>query len=774
VRPRAWLAVALALALAGAIAFVLAAPTPRANSRVAAKAARANAPHSPLPSASADGVLRDPIDPRFLTELPFGKSSFWIQPWRAYLDTWPSARLLDAVGINFDVKASMAESVARLLHDSGFKLARIAINWAALSYANPSRFVKEADLDTRLHALRDNRLRPLILLDANSVGPAPAKRVILQTVAPAPAGSTQVQLSQASAAGVVPGKTGFDSIVFNPSRAGRKRRGAHRGPHVKLTPEQKRQRRQERRAAGITSLVLQGNPAILIVSVSAGGTATLSRPLPAELPAGAYKGTTLLYAPFAAPKLASGAPNPAFRETLAGWLSYVGTVCRKAATVFGPSGYDLEVWNEPTFGSQFLDASRYSSSGGEGRGQKLGKQVSKALLDETVAYVRDPAHGISPAVGVSDGFADQTPFASANQAPRGLSALSKHLYNNAKSFPSEFKVTRGNIPLDARGARDTVGGHGSSGALTPLFVPHFQSFFPEYFLTALQTATVVRDLAPIETTIYGAPYGRAVSPPHGKPLAVWMTEYNLNPGKGTVVGPDGVTPQTGASATLTPADKAHFRAKALLRSLVAMVGKGMTREYFFDASPGPLSLIGEEFNNALAAHPGAYPGDQTGGETMSAFRNLLSQFQGPGPEGPARQLKLTTIAQDGNHAQFQGDGTPAHPSLYDREALAVLPFQASPTKFVIPIYVMTRNLLTLYKPSAPTNDTTRFDLPNETFRVTLANLPQTTNPPTLSAYDPLRGGDTPARLLAHSGDTVEIELAASDYPRVLTLAYPGK
>jgi hypothetical protein len=203
-----------------------------------------------------------------------------------------------------------------------------------------------------------------------------------------------------------------------------------------------------------------------------------------------------------------------------------------------------------------------------------------------------------------------------------------------------------------------------------------------------------------------------------------------------------------------------------------MINKGMTREYFYAAAGHALALIPPAFYTALQAHPETYPGDALGGETMSGFRNMLAQFQGPGPGPDLRQLTLLSIAQDGDHAQFTGDGTAAHPSLYDREVLAVLPFQSSPTRFVIPVYVMTRNLLTLYEPEAPTSDIHRFDLPNETFRITLGNLPESATPPTIAAYDPLRNETTPAKLIAQSGHTATIEIAATDYPRILTIEYP--
>jgi hypothetical protein len=762
----------LVLALILVAALLLSpAPTPRPSGAARERSASAPSRISALPTCA---VACDPIDRRYLTDLPFGSTSFWIQPWRAYLDTWPASRLVDSLGINFNVKASAAQDVARLLHDSGFKLARIEIPWSSLSYGNPKRFVRERDVRTRLTALHDYGLRPLILLNANSTGPCPARKVALRTVSPSPAGAMTVQLDATSAATVVPGKTGFDSAVFRPDTQSRKGRGAQVKNHRPLTPAERQKRRAERRAAakaGKTQLVLGANPVLLITKVSSRGVATLSKPLPGVLPAGAHKGTTLLYAPFASPTLSDGSPNPTFQATLHGWLSYVSTVSKEAESIFGPGGYDLEIWNELGFGSQFLNASKYYSPSSARASKAITKAVTKTLLDETVAFVRDRSHGISSRVGISDGFASQSPFSSGAFTPPGLTALSKHLYASAKNFPSEYQAKRGIVPRDAAGQGSTGSPRGSAASSTPPFVPHYRSDLPEYFLTATSTETVVRDLAPFTTKIYKAPHGRYVARPHQSPPQVWMTEYNL-PSKGTPVGPDGVTPES--SVALTPADKAHFEARALLRSLVAMVSKGMTREYFYAAAPGALSLISEAFSAAEQAHPGSYPGDQLGGETMTGFRNMLSQFQGPGPSGTPRQLKLLSIAQEGNHAQFTGDGTAAHPSLYDRDVLAVFPFQSSPTRFAIPVYVMTRDLLTLYHPNAPSTDINRFDLPDETFRITLGDLPETAEPPSVHAYDPLRNESTPVQLISRNGHTAVFQTAATDYPRILTIDYTGK
>jgi hypothetical protein len=693
---------------------------------------------SPAPAAeppadeSAGGeLLTNPIDPKYLTRVPFGHVSFWMQPWRAYLDTWPGSRLLDAVGINFNVRPEFAEAAAQLLQESGFKMARIPMNWDQLSYSDPTKWRPTAEpvIRARLAALHNHGLRPLIVLDAYSGAPTPLQSVTLETISAAPAGALSVTLSPASAAQVVPGKTGFNNLTFG------------------------------------------GSPDLLITSVSPSGVASLSQPLRAELPAGQHRGTTLLYGPFTRPKLDNGQPNPAYEATLAGWLNYVGMVCKMASSVTGPGGFDLEIWNELTFESQFLNSEHYYAPDVENPEEELtepeppaeepakklvSKEIRKALLNATVAFVRSPQSGASSEVGITNGFASQTPFPSGAAAPPGLTALSKHPYEGWKVYPEAY-VHYALRPVNALGVGDTK--PKEHMPYHPLFIPSYDSLFPEYTLNVTSTETLIRDLAPFTTYVYGFPHGREVGPPGGAPVQKWITEYNLS-------APKELEP------SLTAADKAHFHAKTLLRSLVAMVSKGVSREYFF-AAAGSMGMIDEGFFSALEAHPGTYPGAAQGGEVMSGFRNMLDRFRGPGPEGSPQQLSLLSIAQEGNHAQFTGDGTAAHPSLYDREVLAAFPFQTSPTRYVIPVYVMTRDMLTLYDPAAPTSDIARYDLPDETFRITLGNLPETKSAPVVSAYDPLHNEDTPARLLTREGHTATFEINATDYPRLLTLDYAG-
>jgi hypothetical protein len=665
------------------------------------------------------GVVEDPIDPKYLSEVPFGTRSFWIQPWRSYLDTPPASRLLDAVGINFNVTAAESESTARLLQGSGFKLARIEISWNQISDEDPSRFVEEEGLRRRLVALREHGLRPLILLNSNSGGPAPATTVTLTTTEAAPAGARTVMLDPASAAAVLPERTGFANLSFG------------------------------------------GNPDVLVTNVAPDGEATLSQPLPALLPAGEHNGSTLRFGPFGPPELADGSPNPEYQRTLAGWLEYVGAVNRLADEVLGAGNYDFEVWNELSFGSQFLDESNYYSpvrTAGQG-------SITAALLQATVEYLRDPANGASPEVGITDGFASQTPFAAPGSLPAGTTAMSKHLYEGPLYFPRNATIN-GVKPLDALGRSDATG---RNAPFTPKFTPNFGSAFPEYYLTAIQTESLIRDLSPDTNTIYGVPHGRDVGPAGGSPVEVWMTEYNLDT---KTLKPLPTGNQDEYIGPLTEAQEERVQAEIVLRSLVSMVNKGLGREYFYAAAHYPgYDLISESFMAAVDADPTTYPAGQSGGDTMAALPRMLSRFAGPGPSGQGRQLSLLSIAQEGDQAVWSGDGTAAHPNLYNRELLAVLPFQSAPTHFVIPFYVMTPNLTTVWNPAVPADSPTRFDLPGENFRITLGNLPETAAAPEVSAYDPLSDESTPARLVSRAGDEAVFEISATDYPRLLSVEY---
>ncbi|MDQ6744966.1 MAG: hypothetical protein M3Z27_02950 [Actinomycetota bacterium] len=642
--------------------------------------------------------LAHPIDPRFQTDLQFGRRSYWLQPWRAYLDTVPATRLLNSIGINFNVTPAEAPATARLLA-AGFKRARIEISWGEFSYAHPDQLVDAVSQQTVLRSLRSAHIRPLILLNANAGLPCPSRGVPVTIVAAAAAGDRQIHLDQRTAGEVVPGHTGLNSF-------------------------------DQYKAAGI-----------LFTSVDKAGWATLSEPLPRALPAGTYPGTTLLYRPFATPLLSDGQPNPAFRQTLDGWLRYVSAVTRFVKLTLGDDQFDVEVWNEVTLGSDFLGINHYYQPAIDtGRGD-----VSQSILTSTVSWIRDPAH-VLPDVGIGDGFSNQTPFPAGSISPPGLTALDKHPYPPDLSFPPG--PSNPSVPLDALahvdGRPDPVGNWHES------FTPRFQAFSPEYLLTAIQSETLIRDLSPITTTIYGYPHGRFTHPPGSAAPAVWLTEDNV--------------PVLNRLPRATPAVVRHIMTKGVLRILTSYVNKGASLVDLYAAKDGGnLNLINPAFFAAIDA--ARQPSAATAGETIAAVGRLVSALS-PAQQSPQpRTLSLLGVADFANRIQFTGDGSRAHPPLYDRDVLAVFPFQVTSDRFVIPIYVMTRDMGHVYDPTV--TGPARYDLPAEHFRLTLGGLHSDTA--RLTATDPVTGAPVPVEVHSRESGQLTVDMPVTDSPRLLVV-----
>ena len=110
-----------------------------------------------------------------------------------------------------------------------------------------------------------------------------------------------------------------------------------------------------------------------------------------------------------------------------------------------------------------------------------------------------------------------------------------------------------------------------------------------------------------------------------------------------------------------------------------------------------------------------------------------------------------------------------HPTLLDREVLLVQPFQSAARQFVIPYYVMTRDLKTDYLPDAPQGDRARFDLPDER-----SKSPSGTFRPgrlAVRAVDPITGQAVPVEVVRRDGSTLTVRVSSTDYPRLLELDY---
>jgi hypothetical protein len=643
------------------------------------------------PAAPAGGRTAPYVDPQQFSSLPFGSRSHWLQPWRAWLDTRPGSAVSAALGIQFDADPREAEATAAVLARAGFRRARIEIGWSQLSYEDPRRLHRPEELHATIGALRRHGLRPLVLLNANHGIPGPALRHELRLTRPAPAGARTVRLDASSAAAVVPGLTGLDEGD----------RGA----------------------------------AVLVDRVAADGTAQLSRPLPSGRAAGAHRATTLRYAPFAPPRRPDGSPNPEFEATLRGWLDYVGTVTRTVRDLLGSTAFDVEVWNELSFGSDFLDASRYRDPAPAGSGD-----VPSVLLERTVRYLRDPANGVA-GIGISNGLASETPFASPATSPAGLTAMSKHLYRRLQRFPADQGVDAIR-PVDALGRTSYTTREPDDGRDPPRydrFVPRYDAFLPEYAMTGIQTETLLHDLAPGAHDIYGTPHGRDVRFPGGRrPAQVWVTETNLD--------------VSAVAETVDEAARRRLHAKAALRGIVAWVSKGVTAYHLFSArDDSGLDLV--------------QPGVPDGGPAMVALGRLTAALRPPGRVGRIRPISVAEVATSHDRRQFDGDGTAAHPPLADRDVVAAFPFQLAPSRHVVAAYVMTRNLARRRPGSGPA-DPRRFDLAPARYRLRLTGVARGAR---ATATDPLTGERVPVSARRVAGGDVVVSVSLTDSPRLIDL-----
>jgi hypothetical protein len=647
------------------------------------------------------GTLRNPIDRKQQTALAFGERSHWLQPWRAYLDTPPATRLRDAIGINFNVRPKDAEATAALLQRSGFRRARLEIGWDQIAYGHPDELARHEALHPLLGALRRHGIRPLILLNANHGAPGPIRRFSAELAAPANAGAREVRLAPDSAKRVEPGRSGLNSVG---------------------------------KAADV-----------IFTDVRPDGTAAVSKPLPQALPVGPIEAATLRYPPFGPPRLPDGRPNPRFERTLDGWLRYVRTVVREARAELGSQEFDVEVWNEMTFGSDFLFQERYYEPPREtGEGD-----VTRAILERTVRELRGPGSP-APEVGIGDGFANQTPFASGSTSPKGLTAIDKHPYYGLKRFP-RGQLLNDVAALDARGRPNFTARRGPGGRVIrrDRFVPRYDAFFPEYILTGIQTENLIRDLSPFTTDINGTTHGRNTHPPGGPPPRVWVSETNLDP-----TGADPAIPgrERGPLDELDRDDVQHLHAKAALRYYVSFVNKGVSAVDLYAVNDPNLGLV--------------QPGDPTGGDTPRAVKRLVSSLAGAEPLARTRPLSLLSVSDEEGNSQFDGDGTLLHPPLRDRDVTAFFPFQVRPGRYVAAAYVMTRNLAKRYGDG---DDPGRYDLPEAPFRLTIGQVDG--ERVKAKATDPLHDEESvPVKVVARRTDRVTIELPLTDSPRMITLS----
>ncbi|MHB1456888.1 MAG: hypothetical protein ACYC0V_08250 [Armatimonadota bacterium] len=629
------------------------------------------------------GRLTKPyVNPDYLTKVTFGVHSHWAQPWRAYLETVPASRFIDSIGINFDIRMDKGENpdlIAHMLAKYGIRHARIEISWGNVSFDD--ELIHNDGLKRCILACKKYSIRPLILLNAHHGAPCPIQFFERILASPAKKGDTKVEL--ADVGGLVPGYSGLNSLT----------------DYIACEA---------------------------IITGIEGNTVTLSKPLPADLGDVGKRVpmATLKYRPFSPPD------SEDYRKTIAGWQKYTETAARFVTDVLGTAknsdkGFDIEIWNELSFGSSFLSINNYYTPSPYKYNQDtVWANIVKATVDCVNAHPSD-----FKGVALCDGFSNTIPWPASSTEPARVSALSHHPYAGIKNYPAdEYKGGKLDALLNADNSA---------------FIPTYTAVFPEYYAAALQTETGIRDMAPIETDIYGTKHGRNARVVDGKvvPCSMWITEV------GTAPNEIGITD---IDAGL------KLKAKTTARYLCFHVNKGVDRLYLYAACAEDkwLGIVKDDFVSYARTNT-VYPADDSKyiSPSLQVIKRITDKIQERiDPKlVKTRQLRLDSISDTHDHSQFQGDGTPAHPNLYDRDVFAFLPFQVNSKRFVIPYYVMTRDI--------------RKDLAPEEFTVQVSGI--NGKKAAVSAYDPINNRQVLVKVVIRSVDKLKLTLMAADYPYLL-------
>jgi hypothetical protein len=634
--------------------------------------------------------LNSYTDPAYFYDVPFGTHSHWLQPWRAYLETVPAKVFLDGVGINMGLERNRADPNLVAQMLSKHGIRNGRLEIVWGAADYHTEKISDTWLRQQLQAAKKWGIRPVILLTAHQGYPTPALYFPRTVTKQATAGSQTVELDDTS--NLIVGRSGISNLTDNWQ-------------------------------------------AEALVTAINGKQVTLSKRLPKAINAGSQiQMATLKYLPFSAPGTTD------YQQTIQGWQKFVGEVARFASDALGTTnsadkGFDLEIWNEATiFGSQFLSIDNYYDR----PPVKYDKNsIWTNLITATADYVK-----VHPAqfkgVKISNGFANTSEKIAASTLPKSIDAISKHPYASRLTYPAQ---TWGDTRIDALGQKTS-------------FIPSYSVLFPEFYGTALSGNNLVRDFGPFTEKINGAKHGRYARVIDRKvvPTEVWITEVGIAPTK------DGFNQPSAANPAIDRQTGLSLKAKTTARYYTFYLNKGVTKVQLFSASVGDdwLGIVQDNFLE-YAKTNNVYPQDDrdyvspalkiTGRIVGQMKRNLDPNLT------KTRQIRLDSIRDPHDRFQFVGDGTAAHPNLYDRDVFAFLPYQVNSQRFVIPYYVMTR-------------DVTK-NLPPEQFAIQISKLKA--QGATVSVYDPMHDRTLPVSIDRRGRDFLSLTLPATDYPYLLII-----
>ena len=705
------------------------------------------------PSAHLDGPYENPTQ----AIVPFGIVSYFNQPWRAYMDTWPASQYLNSMGTQWNVNVKYEEALCQLFQETGLTSIRYEIGWGNMGWDDELSPNMKAAMKRDFVIYKKYGIRPLILLNAHHGVPCPVKNIPVEVAVAAKKGDHILKLAKFD--GVKPLYTGIqhpDYIANYPT----------------------------------------------ITSLDPDGTAHFSAALPFDIKAGQFNLVQTKYQPFQGSKLKDGTPVPAAQETVDGWMKYVESVAKSALEALGTAGqpdagFDIEVWNEQTFGSNFLNINNYyeekiqfaepytythtrEMQPGFAPDARL-KFTSKdayVILPMTIDWYAERTKEF-PGVRVISGFSNQWPWDNGKELWDHQAGFSRHYYTGGwfdvdPEHPINGKNT-GNI--DAQGNFDGTKDNRDWHTIVPgtNFVPTLRIGFPEFMHSGFKTEMLSRDITPDSRWAYMNGHGRYTHNGDFHTAQVWQTEVNYDR--------NAFADMVSKAAKIDRNDPRmlpvmqRLAGKSMLRQYLFHAAKGLYRIYIFSPQPDPngIGTLPQSFYDALDKNDYKL-NDEVRKQIPPEFTGLtwLTKLMKSGEELPAtRNLRVNELVEYQPRLLFAGDGTPAHPNRWFRDQFAFMPYQLSANKFVIPYYVMTIDMSKVWDEKKEPLDPARYDMPVQDYEVTIGNVAG--RGATATAYDPLSNTVLPVKIVAATPDTLTVRLQTTDYPRILTIteAKPG-
>ena len=465
-------------------------------------------------------------------------------------------------------------------------------------------------------------------------------------------------------------------------------------------------------------------------------------------------------------------------------------------STFG-NAFDLEVWNELTFGSEFLDDNNYYSNPQATIGNLTysshGYTRNGVEVLEPIAV--DIATSQYPGVRVIDGFSNQRPWDAGSSMWPGEHGFSRHFYT-ALDMTNPFNGSRGvsnastpiaNLasvaPMNALGQYDgTPSNPTQPHAVTPgsYFIPSFTMSSPEALSVGTDYMYIIRDLQPFPSLFssqdlngkYTAYHWRGSTNLAGDTAQVWESETNCS----RLLWMQSIQSLSGVPWTdQNLIDLNHFvGAKALLRLFTFHANKGLETACIFAARQNEfdLSVIPEAFFSSLQQTGGAYSTDAANkqGAQLQTIKNLtgiFNKYTGAPSAFTVQPLTVTGLSEPTPTIEFLGDGTPAHPDRYNVDDFGVFPFQLNQHNYAVGYYVVSKNIVQNWGVVSNLLDVSNYRMPDETMDLTLSGMANRNAK--VVCYDPLTNTYPVVQVLARGQNSIRVRVLTSDYPRFLLI-----